>query len=161
ERAAKQAELIAAAFDQAVQAFQEPLRGQLRQAYQTPAGSRTPAQTKMLDEHPSANVDGGKLYLYNSQAKSPLQKIDERMNALRATKPPEEILSALVELPNHKPVTNLFYRGDYRQPKQLVNPGDLTIAAPEGARFLVPENDPKLSTTGRRLAYARYLTSGK
>jgi hypothetical protein len=55
----------------------------------------------------------------------------------------------------------LFHRGDYRQPQQTVHPGDLTIAAPEGARFLVAEDDAKIPTTGRRLAYARYLTSGQ
>ena len=161
ERAAKQAELVSAAFEQAVQTFPESLREPLRQAYRTPAESRTQEQTKLLDDHPSVNVDGGNLYLYNTEANKILHKFDERMSALRATKTPEEFLSPLIEIPNHKPLTHLFYRGDYRQPKQAVGPGDLTIAAPEGARFLVADDDPKLPTTGRRLAYARHLTSGK
>ena len=161
ERAAKQAELVSAAFEQAVQKFPESLREPLRQAYRTPVGSRTHEQTKLLDDHPSVNVDSGNLYLYNTEANKILQKFDERMSALRATKTPEEFLSPLIEIPNHMPLTHLFYRGDYRQPKQAVGPGDLTIAAPEGARFLVADDDPKIPTTGRRLAYARHLTSGK
>ncbi len=161
ERAAKQAELVSAAFEQAVQAFPESLREPLRQAYRTPVGSRTHEQTKLLDDHPSVNVDDGNLYLYNTEANKILHTFDERMGALRATKTPEEFLSPLIEIPNHKPLTHLFYRGDYRQPKQKVGPGDLTIAAPEGARFQVADDDPKIPTTGRRLAYARHLTSGK
>src|SRR6476661_2143126 len=155
ERAAKQAELVSAAFEQAVQKFPEPLREPLRQAYRTSAGSRTQEQAKLLDGHPSANVNSGNLYLYNTEANKILQKFDERMGALRATKPPEEFLCPLIEIPDHKPLTHLFYRGDYRQPKQAVGPGDLTIAAPEGERFLVANDDPKTPTTGRRLAYAR------
>src|SRR5262249_22148270 len=161
ERAAKQAELVAEAFEQAVQNTPESVRQSLREAYRTPAQSRTPEQTKLLDEHPSVNVDAGNLYLYNHQANGILQKFDERMGALRAAKPPETILSPLIEIPGRQPQTHLFYRGDYRQPKQTVCPGDLTIAAREGDRFVVADRDPKLPTSGRRLAYARHLTDGK
>ena len=161
ERAAKQAELVAAAFEQAVQKFPESLREPLRQAYRAPAESRTPEQTKLLDDHPSVKVDGGNLYLYNTEANKILHEFDVRMSALRATKTPEEFLSPLIEVPDHRPLTNLFHRGDYKQPKQAVGPGDLTIAAPEGSRFIVADDDPTIPTTGRRLAYARHLTSGK
>jgi hypothetical protein len=161
QRAVKQAELVSAAFEQAVQKFPESERELLRQAYRAPAELRTLDQTKLLDDHPSVKVDSGNLYLYNFEAKKILHKFDERIGALRAAKPPEEVLSALVEIPGHSPSTHLFHRGDYRQPKQAVGPGDLTIAAPDGARFLVADDDPKVPTTGRRLAYARHLTSGK
>jgi mono/diheme cytochrome c family protein len=161
ERAAKQAELVSEAFKQALQETPESVREPLRKAYQTPAQSRTPEQTKLLAEHPSVNVDAGNLYLYNHSANAILQKFDERIGALRATKPPETILSPFIENPGSRTQTHLFYRGDYRQPKQTVTPGDLTIAAPEGARFLIPEHDPRLATSGRRLAYARHLTDGK
>jgi hypothetical protein len=161
ERAAKQTELVAAAFEQAVAKFPEPLREPLRQAYRTPKDSRTPELTKLLEEHPSAMVDGDNLYLYNPESTKLLAEFDKRMNALRATKPPEEFLTSLVEWPDRKPPTHLFHRGDYRQPKQVVHPGDLTIAAAEGARFLVDDDNSKIATTGRRLSYARHLTDGK
>ena len=83
------------------------------------------------------------------------------LRELRATKPPEELLSALIEVPDRRPPTYLFHRGDYRQPKDAVSPADLTLAAPEGERFLAPDDDPAIPTTGRRLAYARHLMSGK
>jgi hypothetical protein len=67
----------------------------------------------------------------------------------------------LNEVPGQVPVTYLFHRGDYRSPKQPVGPGDLTIVAGDGPRFDIPEKDPNLPTTGRRLAWAKHLTSGQ
>ena len=59
------------------------------------------------------------------------------------------------------PITSLFYRGDYRQPKQTVAPGGLAVSAPEDGPIRIAENNPKMHSTGRRLAYARWLTSGR
>jgi len=57
-------------------------------------------------------------------------------------------------------VTRIAYRGDYRQPKGAVQPGDLTIAAPEGKRFEIAPKNPKVATsTERRLAFAKHLTA--
>ncbi len=70
-------------------------------------------------------------------------------------------MSVLDEIPGVVPETHVFHRGDHRQPTKAVGPGDLTIAAPEGERFEVPADDPSLPTSGRRLAFARHLTSGR
>jgi hypothetical protein len=101
------------------------------------------------------------LYQYNQKAADELTADQGRINAKRAEKPVEDFVSVLTEQPGTVPVTHLFYRGDYRAPKQAIAPGDLTIAAPEGARVDIPEKDPNLPTTGRRLAWARNLVSGK
>jgi len=79
---------------------------------------------------------------------------------VRATKPVEEFLDIANEVPGQVPLTKIFHRGDHRQPKDAVQPGDLTIAAPEGKRFEIAPTDSKAST-GRRLAFARHLTSGE
>ena len=60
-----------------------------------------------------------------------------------------------------RPETHLFHRGDHRQPKQVVKPGDLTIAAADGSRLEITDQDAKAPSSGRRLAYARHLTSGR
>lgn len=65
----------------------------------------------------------------------------------------------LTEVPGQVPVTHLFARGDHQQPRQAVVPGELTIL--NSAAFVIPVDDPQLPTTGRRLAWARHLTSGQ
>ncbi len=67
----------------------------------------------------------------------------------------------LDEVPGVVPETRIFHRGDHRQPTQLVRPGDLTIASPGRGRFEVAVRDSRLSTSGRRLAYARHLVDGR
>src|SRR5262249_18525484 len=151
QRNAKQSEFISAELEKVLRMIPESLREPLRKAYRTAAESRTREQIKLLELHPSVMITPDNLYLYNADAIKELNKIDERMNAIRAKKPPEQFISALVEGRDRRPATHLFHRGDYRQPKEEVGPGDLTIAAPEGERFLVSDQDPKLSTTGRRL----------
>ena len=72
-----------------------------------------------------------------------------------------ETVSVLDEQPAVRPQTHLFYRGDHRQPKQAVQPGDLTIAAPDGARLEITDANGNSPSSGRRLAYARHLVSGR
>ncbi len=67
----------------------------------------------------------------------------------------------LDEVPGVLPATKIFYRGDHRQPTRTVLPGDLSIAAPEGSRYEIPEKDASLPSSGRRLAYAQHLVNGK
>jgi hypothetical protein len=161
ERAAKEQAYVAAEVEKVLQTFPEALREPLRAAYRTPEKSRSAEQVALLEAHPSVMITPGNLYLYNQDAIKDLKSFDERIGALRVKKPAEEFISALVEAPNRQPETHLFYRGDYRQPKEVVGPGDLTIASAEGERFLAPADDPQLPTTGRRLAFARHLTDGK
>jgi mono/diheme cytochrome c family protein len=157
----KTQKFIVTALEVELMKFPEADRGALRDAYNTPADKRTPEQKKLLDSNPSVNINGGNLYQYNQAAADELKKDAEKIAAKRAEKPVEDFLSVLNEVPGVLPATHLFHRGDYRQPKQAVQPGDLTIAAPEGQRLELPEKDPVLPTSGRRLAYAKHLTSGK
>ena len=64
------------------------------------------------------------------------------------------------EVPGQAPRSKVFYRGDYRDPRKEVLPGDLTVAGPEGRRFEIKAKDSKLASSGRRLALARHWTSG-
>ena len=123
--------------------FDEPLRTELRAAYQTPADQRNDQQKQLLEKYPSANLTEGVLYQYNQAAADDLKKFDERIAAVRTKKPPEEFLQALVEPPNHQPETKLFYRGDYRQPKETISPGTLSVCSPESGRveFAVKSTD--------------------
>lgn len=159
ERETKQKEYIAAAIETELAKFEEPLREQLRTAYNTPGDQRTDEQKQLLDKHPSVNISPGVLYQYNQAAADDLKKYDERIAAVRAKKPVEEFLRTLREPPGHAPETKLFHRGDYRQPKETVVPAALSVLTPEDGRVEFTAKPEDLPTTGRRSAFARWLTS--
>lgn len=161
ERAAKQAEFMKQALDKELMKYEEPLRGELRKAYEAAEKDRTPEQKELLKKNPSVNISPGVLYQYLPDAAEELKKLDARMAEVRGTKPREEFLQVLNEPAGHSPVTRRFHRGDPQQPQEEVAPAGLTVAAPEGERQTFAADDPALPTTGRRLAFARWLTDRK
>ncbi|MGE0757410.1 MAG: DUF1553 domain-containing protein [Pirellulaceae bacterium] len=160
ERARKQDEFMLQALEMELARYEEPLRSRLRAAYQTAGEQRSDEQKQLLKQHPSVNISPGVLYQYLPKAAEELKKYDERIAQTRAQRPAEEFLHALIEPANHVPQTRLFHRGDYQQPRQVIEPGGLTVAAPPGAPITFPTDDPQLPTTGRRLAFARWLVGG-
>jgi hypothetical protein len=157
----RQAKYVRAAFEKELGKFPAEQRDRLRAAFDTPEPKRDAAQKQLVAANPKLNINPGVLYQYDERAADELKKVQEKINAKRAEKPVEDFLDVLNEVPGEIPATHLHYRGDYRQPKGQVQPGDLTIAAPEGARFEIAPRDEKLpSSSGRRLAFARHLTSG-
>lgn len=161
EKARKQAEYMAAALDKELEKYEPPLREQLRAAYEAPAAKRSAEQNALLKKNPAVNISPGVLYQYNQAAADDLKTYDARVANIRMKKPKEEFLRVLSETPGKTPVTRIFHRGDPRQPKDEVGPAGLTIAAPPGKPRGFEANDPALPTSGRRLAYARWLTGGE
>ncbi len=131
QKSQKQAEYINQALEKELTKYEEPLRTQLRETYKTPGRTRSDEQKALLKKHPSVNITPGVLYQYLPSAAEELKKFDEKIKEIRAKKPPEEFLRALVEPPNHSPETKLFHRGDHRQPKQSVRPAALVVTAPK------------------------------
>ncbi len=156
----KQQKYVEAAFEKELTKFPEDQRTGLRTAFRTPAAKSTEEQKKLVAAHPKLNISGGLLYQYNQAAADEIKKMQDGVNAKRALKPVEEFVDIANEVPGQIPVTKVFHRGDYRQPKDAVQPGDLTIAAPDGKRFEITVKDTKTST-GRRLAFAKHLTTGE
>ena len=157
ERAKKQAEFMKQALEKELKKYEESLRPKLRTAKETPPAKRSKEQVALLKKYPSVDLSPGVLYQYLPQAAAELKKYDARIASTRKKKPAEEFLRALVEPPGHTPVTNLFHRGDHRSPKQAVPPASLTVAWRHDRALAFPENDPALPTTGRRLAFAKWL----
>ena len=157
ERVRIQDEFIESTFQKELAKLPEALREPVRAARKMPVAKQTAEQKKLLREHPSVNVTAGSLYLYDSKAAAELKKMVDAATAIRATKPVEEFVRALTEVPGQVPATFLFHRGDPDQPKQAVAPGGLTILD-ERLPFDSSHKDAGLTTTGRRLAFARWLT---
>lgn len=158
QKAEKLSEYMRQALDQELAKHAEPLRSQLREAYETAAAERTDEHKQLLAKYPSVNITPGNLYQYIPDSRPKLAEYDARIAKIRANKPAEQFLRALVEPPGHVPETRLFHRGDHEQPKQKVLPAALSVTVPEDAPVMFPENDASLPTTGRRLAFAKWLT---
>ncbi len=159
-REAKAREWIDRVFEQEVGKFPEAQRAPLRDAFKAAADKRTPDQKKLVDTNPKLAISAGVLYQYSPQAVEELKKLDDALAAIRSRKPVETFVAGLVEDPSVTIQTKIHHRGDPRQPTKPVVPGDLTIAAPEGNRFDIPDDDPAIPTTGRRLAWVRHLFKG-
>ncbi len=158
ERAKKQQEFINATFEKELAKLPEEIRAAARLARDTADKDRTDEQKQLLKEHPSLNVSAGSLYLYDRKAADELKAMAEQAKKVRDTKPKEEFVRALTEVPGTVPATFLFFRGDHEQPRDELAPADLSVVSRGAHDSVIPTNDGDRSTTGRRLALARQLT---
>lgn len=134
----------------------------LRKALDTPGDKRTEEQKKLLASYPNLKITGGNLYQYNNKGAEEVKSLDKKAQEIRKQKPAHPYLRALTESPGVKVSTKLFHRGDAKQPVgDPLSPAPLSIAAPPGQRPIFADNDPEHETTGRRTAFARWLTNGK
>jgi len=152
-------------FERELKQVPEAKRTFAREAYETPAKERTPEQVAFLeDKYPSVNVQRSRLHLFlnkyedGDELKKDYEALNEAAKLIRGRKPSPEYIRVATEDTDHVPETRVFHRGDFRSPEgEPVSPAGFEVlgAAP------LPENDPDLPTTGRRLAWAKHLTSGE
>jgi len=159
EREEKQKQYLAEALEKELSKYEEPLREKLRVAFHTTAAKRTEEQKAILSQNPSVNITPGHLYQYNQAAADDLKSYNERAEKIRSQKPEEQFVRALTETPGKVPQSHLFYRGDYRQPKQVVEPAAPKVLCQENQLVSFTEKPDSVPTSGRRTAFARWLTS--
>ncbi len=161
EQQSKLEELVAQVLEKELEAAPEELRPKLREARDTAVKDRSPEQIQLLKDYPRVNVSIGNVSLYDAKSHREITgKYAKLISDAKSKRPAEDFVQCLTEVPGQVPATYLFSRGDYNQPRQEVRPGELTILT--GAETPeIPIDDPDGPTTGRRLAYARYLTSGR
>lgn len=177
EQAEKTAASIASAQKHALQSLADDVAESVAAALAVPKDKRSTDQQKLLAEHAGLEVTASNLAQFDPQAaaevtqrqseiertkeRAPqLATIADRAAALRAKKPKEDFVQALTEVPGTVPETFVFARGDHHNPTVKVVPAALSIPMAEN-RVEIPVNDQNLPTTGRRLAYANYLTNGQ
>ena len=144
-------------FRKEVDKLPEEKREMAKVTRDTAADKRSPEQIQLFKDYPSLNVDRGSAYLYDGQRINEFnKKYEDQKTSIVSKRPGDNFLAPFSEVPDHKPITYLFLRGDYNAPKDPVAPGGLSIL---NEQSLIPEDDPNVPTTGRRLAFAKYLTS--
>jgi hypothetical protein len=156
----------------------DDVREPLRAIFAIEPSSRSEAQQELADQYPGVFVTSESLkqvlpeafeevHAYRQaavvcrqqDAKTELANLAAEIQAIRAEAPKENFLRVLTEPANHSPPTYLFIRGDHNQPGPQLDPGELTVLTTFRSAD-IPSNDAQRATTGRRLAYARHLTSG-
>ncbi|MEQ1860605.1 MAG: DUF1549 domain-containing protein [Chthoniobacteraceae bacterium] len=143
-------------FEKELVKLPENEREPYRAARATAEKDRTAEQKALIKKYPSA-LALYSLDLYDAALQKKVLEKTAEGTKLRTTRPPEGMVMALTELKAPAPATLLFHRGDHDQPKQAVTPGELGVIEREPLKI-----EPTASgSTGRRLAYARWLTSGK
>src|SRR5947199_4068352 len=157
--------IVATIFESEVAKLPEEQRELAKQARDSAAKERTDEQKQLLKDHPSLNVSRGSAYLYDRKKVDALNKdFDARQKELQSKRPAENFVPCLTEVPGKLPQTFVFYRGDVNQPKQAVEPGELSVIAPCDSESKIQNpkskisadicsDDPSLPTSGRRLAY--------
>ncbi|MCA9180046.1 MAG: DUF1553 domain-containing protein, partial [Planctomycetales bacterium] len=181
EKAADQREARYIAQVQEEQLAQAPAesRDVLRSLLATPQKAWSESQKQLAATHPDLCLDGQSLERFlpmgyeevqryraaakicrEQDAKTELANLQTEINEIRSSAPQERFVRLLTEPANHTPASYLFIRGDHEQLGQQVEPGELTVLQ-SSSPVKIELNDPQRPTTGRRLAYARHLTSGQ
>ncbi len=121
---------------------------------------RTPEQVAILKKYFALNVYVGTLsQLYAERYQKELKEHNSYIAKITALRPTENFIRTLSEIPGKVPVTYRFRRGSHTQPAEAVLPGGLSVLT--RGEPLVLATHSELKTSGRRLAYARLLTSGQ
>ncbi len=162
ERAKEVEALVQKVFDQELAEAPAELREKLRSTRDTPPAKRNAEQKQWFKTYPRLNVAPGNVSLYDAKAFNAITKeFTSRVAKVREKRPAEDFVHALTEGPGPIPTTHLFFRGDIQQPRQAVEPGEFKVLTSESDPPSIPSDDPTIPTSGRRLAYARHLTTGK
>lgn len=135
----------------------EEIREPVIAARRTPANKRTEEHKKLLREFPTFQ-DHIILGEIDVEGAKKVAEVRKRASELRATKPADPMLHCLVEEPDQNVETFLFHRGDHQQPREKITPGGLTVLASLRAND-IPATNSTGRTSGRRLAFAKYITS--
>ena len=85
------------------------------------------------------------------------KKYETLQAEIKTKRPADLFLASFSEVPNQVPSTFLFNRGDFKQPKDPIPPGGLSIL---GEHDKIAADDPSVPTSGRRLQFAKMLTQG-
>ena len=141
----------------------DELKQRIRDAAKTLVAKRTLEQKKLLTDYPKAAIPVGTLLERNAkdEYKAITDEYAKLIDEQRKRRPVEDFAHCLHEpLQDKWPTTQLFFRGDFNQPKQEVAPGELAVLTSPGTPAIAID-DARVPTSGRRLAYARWLTSGQ
>lgn len=134
------------------------LRDDLRAMLATPPEKRTVVQTYLAGKfEKELCVDRKQLLKIDAAFRKQAEEIEQRNKALAAIERQEAKIRALWDRGEPSP-TYIYRRGDYLNPGRLVGPGVPSVLTDGKTPFEIMPPWPGAKKTGRRLAFARWLT---
>ncbi len=138
----------------------EPLRADLRTMLSTKPSGRNAIQKYLAEKFEATlSLDEAALKKVEPDYAKAVAATAKRNKELAGRKKEQPFVRALWDRGSPSP-TYILRRGNYRTPGRKVEPGVPEVLAPAGFRLDIKPPWPGAKSTGRRLAFARWLTSG-
>jgi cytochrome c553 len=147
-------------FDSKLTEVPQPLRVDVREAINTSAKKRNPAQAELVKKYGTLltvtpeEVDKS----LDESARKRSTELQRQVDQLQAEKQSTGKLQALWEL-GPPPPTYLYRRGNFRTPGAQIQPGVIAVLDNPQNPFVIPEAKPGRETSGYRTALARWLVN--
>lgn len=136
----------------------EALRDDLRKLLTTPADKRNEVQKYLASKFETGLVVGAEeLKKLEPEYKRFADETNQKIQAIEARRQPKPVILALWDRGEPSP-TYILRRGDYTKPGREVGPGVLSVLTDLRTPLAVAPPWPGARQTGRRLAFARWLT---
>jgi hypothetical protein len=147
--------------EERLQSLETAKRTEVLKAFKTAKDKRTPEQQALLQAHAQAvkitDEDLAKRFPDYPSIREPIIKVIAAREKERP--PPLEKISVLVETDTNPPVHHILVRGQHHVPGPEVAPGVPAALCTPGDPFHLPSRPPGRISSGRRSAFAAWVTS--
>jgi hypothetical protein len=142
-----------------LQAVPEPIRADTKLALDMPAAARNEVQKYLAAKFEAMlRVTPEQLTAaLNPADRTEVNRINAQIAALQATRRAHGKIQALYDV-GKPPPTYLLKRGNFETPGEEVPPGFLSVLSDAARPEPIPTRSPAGATSGRRLAFAQWLT---
>ena len=145
-------------FDEHLDQVPETLRNDVRKAFETDEKQRDATQKALVEKFAETlQIDEAKLRELDERYKKRAQEVDDQIKKLEQKRRPEPAIRALWDR-GEPSSTYLLRRGNHQSPGPLVGPGVISVLDRANEPFKVRKPWPGAKKTGRRLAFAKWLT---
>ena len=147
--------------DEQFKTIPEPIRDDVRSALETEAARRSPVQKYLVAKfEKQLTITSNQLQNKHKQLAKAAKTRDTKIADLEKKIGPQPMIRALWDRGEPSP-TWIFRRGEFTNPGDLVGPGVLSVLTDGRTRFNAEPPYPGSKSTGRRLAFGRWLTDPK
>ena len=136
----------------------DAIRDDVRAMLAVPPAKRDTIQRYLADKfEKSLRIDRAALKVLDVGFKKDADAADARIRTIQSQRPAEPMIQALWDRGDPTP-TYIYRRGDWLSPGKLVGPGVPSVLTDGKTPFDVVPPYPDSRSTGRRLAFARWVT---